>query len=160
MTHQSRMLLIIAVFSVGGVSGLMYTANRYARILEQQPGSGSSGSAIRTVSAPAGQFRWKTEATARALARVDRFIGVRSRIHAEIERRNGALPGPGEFDGLRASVLAESGMTLDDYGGVREMYRSWRDGRMTESDVMAAAFEQRRSALERLDLGRYEELDS
>lgn len=160
MTHQSRMLLIIAVLSIGGVSALMYMANRYVKVVEEQSGAGSSRSSSGVVSAPVRQPMWKKEATARALARVDRFIGVRSRIRAEIDRRGGAIDGPGAFDDLRASALTESGMTLNDYGGVRETFRSWRDGQQLQSSSMAAAFEQRKAALERLDLGELEALDS
>jgi hypothetical protein len=160
MTHQSRMLVIIAVVSIGGISALMYTANRYAKVLENHPDSSVSGAAAGTVSAPARQPTWKRAATARALARVDQFIGVRGRMLAEIDRRGGVVAEPGDFDRLRASALNESGMNLNDYGRVRELIRTWRDGQLDESNVMAAAFEQRKAALVRLDLGKHEELDS
>jgi hypothetical protein len=159
MTHQSRMLVIMGFFSLGVISGLMNTANRYPMFLEKRP-EAASGAAPGTVSASARQPTWKRAATARALARVDQFIGVRGRMLAEIDRRGGVVAEPGDFDRLRASALNESGMNLNDYGRVRELIRTWRNGQLNESNVMAAAFEQRKAALVRLDLGKHEELDS
>jgi hypothetical protein len=154
------MLLIIAVLAIGGVSALSYMANRYAQVLTQESAGGAPGSTARTTTAPVRQPMWQREATARALARVDRFIGVRSRIRAEIDRRGGRLPGAEIFDDLRESALNESGMDLVDYGSVREMFRSWRQGRIDQRNLMAVAFEQRKAELARLDLGEYESLDS
>jgi len=154
------MLVIIAIFSIGGISALMYTANRYAKVLDKRPATAVSGALPGTGSAPARQPTWKRAATARALSRVDQFIGVRGRMLAEIDRRGGVVPEPQDFDRLRADALTESGMNLNDYGRVRELIRTWRDGQLNESNAMAAAFEQRKAALERLNLGEHEELDS
>lgn len=160
MTHQSRMLLIIGVLAIGGVSALSYMANRYAQVLQNRPASAATESANRTTPAPVRQPTWKREATARALARVDRFIDVRRRIRAEIDRRDGAVTGVEFFDDLRASALTESEMGLVDYSGVRDMFRAWRLGRLDQNNLMAVAFERRKTELERLDLGEYEDLDS
>ena len=163
MTHQSRMLLIIALLSVGGVSALMYMAHRYASVLEQQaaaPQQAAPSDSGRQSSVPAREPAWKRAAAARALARVDEFIDVRSRIRAEIDRRGGAMPDQAEFLTVRSGALTATGMGLADYGDMRDLFRSWRRGRLDRSSLMSAAFEERRTELEPLDLGEHESLDS
>jgi len=161
MSQQSRILLILAVFALCGVSALAWLANRYTKAMEgNATPRAAAGQAVTPSSGPATEPRWKREARVRALAQIDRFIGVRKRIRAEIDRRGGELPGAAEFTSARTLALAESGMDPAVYTKVRGMFQAWRAGRLDAASVMAGAFEVRRAQLESLDLGSYEALDS
>jgi hypothetical protein len=162
MSQQSRILLILAVFALGGVSALALLANRYAKALEGHGGTQPrSAPAVSRSSGPAApEPRWKRDARNRALVQVDSFIAVRERIRAEIDRRGGELSGAADFTSARTRALAEAGMDPAAYTKVRGMFQTWRTGSLDSGDVMATAFEERREQLERLDLGSYEALDS
>jgi len=162
MSQQSRILLIVAVFAIAGVSALAFLADRYAKALGGRAGDAQApvAGSVSPDANDAPQPRWKREATARALVQVDGFIGVRKRIRAEIDRHGGQLGGRADFTTARTRALAESGMDPAVYTKVRGMFRTWRIGRLDGTSVMATAFEQRREQLAILDLGSYEELDS
>jgi hypothetical protein len=159
MTQQSRMLLIILLLSIGGVSALMFVAQRYARVLERQAPAAAAPAADAAQSAAATESQWRREAIDRALEHVDGFIGVRRRLQAEIDRRGGRLTGPEAFSALRGEALTAAGIDVGVYRTVREQFRSWRSGRLDRHSLMAAAFERRRKILEQLDLGVHEVLD-
>ncbi len=59
----------------------------------------------------------------------------------------------------RGKVLVETGMTEEQYRGVRDAFRVWHDGGDLEDAALRAAFEERRAELEPLHLGKLEPLD-
>ena len=144
MSRETRILLVMAVLAVGGVTSLALMARRYVKILDVRPAA-----ATRPV-APA----------AAALVEVDAFIEVRRTIRRAIDAQSGGGSPAAPLRSARDEGLRRSGMSSDRYARIRTLYREWREGRLAARHPLAYAFEQRRRELGELDLGDYEPLDS
>ena len=167
MSRESRLVVILAVMAVIGVSGLMVVANQYRKALAVNTTPGSA----------AGE-----QASIRAIRLVDGFLAAREAAKAVIARYPGKIRQltavvTGDFSAVqgqrmsanadasssyrieRFNALSAHRMTYEDYASVRAAWRAWRAGQPVGDPALLAAFQARRTALEDAALGPVEALD-
>jgi len=155
-------MIVVLALAFVGVSGLALMANRYGKVLDQRARTGSGTQSSRK-SSPAQWARGGPSelpvSRVSADVLVEGFIVVRRSIRGAIDQVEGRAPRIQEVATARERALVATGMDAGTYVEVRRAYRAWRDGRERTGTPMAAAFEERREVLERLDLGEFEALD-
>jgi hypothetical protein len=175
MTRESRLLLVIGLLAVIGVTTLVLIANRYRRLVEAAPAS-----AVARDSSGFGGNEDLRSAAAKDL--VGRFVAIRAAVAgAAVEHRDVLLEAVDPRTGrLRADASAElaerhavavdairsrRAMALDrhamaeaDYDRLRRACLEWWSG-MPVDPLLTVEFEHRRAQLEPLALGPMESLD-
>ena len=137
VSRPARTLGIIAALGVVAVVSLGYIAQRYTKVLE-----GQSSSLLG------------------ARQEVDHFIKVRRGMRQQIDSWKSGPPRKNALTATRDRALLLYSVDPESYAEVRRQYRAWREGNLGAGTPMAAALEQRKDELGRLDLGAYESLDS
>jgi hypothetical protein len=173
MTRESRILLVIGLLAVLGVTSLLMIADRYRRLLAAEP---------RPQRASQGEASPELRAAAAAEA-VERFLVVREVVVRAIgsnreplatttDPRTGELRGDAsdevraaygrtraEIHRLKAVELGRLGMTEHEYDRLRLAFLDWLDGTEGLDEALRGAFEPQRTRLEDLRLGALEILD-
>ena len=174
MTRESRLLLVIGIMAVVGLTTLFLIANRYRRLVEEVPVVASRDSS------DAGGDEQLRRAAAKEL--VDRFVAIRAAVAgiaiehrdvlvAAVDPRTGRLRTDATAElaerharavdavrGRRATALDRHGMAEADYDRLRRACLEWWSG-MPVDPLLTREFETRRAQLERLALGPLESLD-
>ena len=143
MTRQTRLVAILLVIAVIGVSGLMVVANQYRKALGDHAGPKGSDS---------------KDAEARAARWADGFLAARLAVRALIAS-SPERPPDDAYRTERMSALTAHGMSYEDYVAVRRAWRAWKASAPVNDPTLAAAFEARRGELEVASLGAAEVLD-
>ena len=166
MSRESRLLVILAVMTAIGVSGLMLVANQYRKTLANTVSGTAAGE----------------DASVHAVRLVDGYLAAREAAQAVVERYPGKIEQltavvTGDFSevqGQRMSSNADTtsayrierfnaftaqGMTYEDYALVRAAWRTFRAGGVVSDLALVAAFQARRAELEDAGLGPVEALD-
>ncbi len=137
MSTQTRTLLFLAVFAVGGVTVLSMMAQRYAKILQED---NSVDAAVRDD--------------------VESFLEIRRSIHAVVTR-SAERPDLGrQVRAARDRAVSFSKIDPGRYARIRTEYRAWRDGISDETSPYPRVFQEFVDRLREIDLGDYEPLDS
>ncbi len=163
------MLLVTGVLAIGGLLVLLFLAQRYSRILAEQPSASppavtEASTPAPSTSAPAGDSQ-----AGRALALVDRFIAVRRAVAEAIRQEIGeATLDPGVtldaagfvrvLEGRDRAIEAQQ-LEPEAYVRLRTLYFAWRGEGHAPTVAFRQAFERRREALESVELGPFESED-
>ncbi len=137
MSTQTRTLLFLAVFAVGGVTVLSMMAQRYAKILQEDH---SVDSAVRDD--------------------VESFIEIRRSILTVASRSAGSPELGRQVRAARDRAVSFSKIDAGRYVRLRTEYRAWREGRSDEASPYPKVFQEFVDRLRDVDLGDYEPLDS
>ena len=138
MPNPTRVLVLLLLLALGGVSTLAFMAHRYARIVERRGG---------------------TEAARQADRRVVAFIAVRQSMGQALRAATDAAAVPAELERARSRALAVWRLSFETYHSLRSDFRAWRAGTAVASSPTTRAFERRRAELLASDLGPYESLE-
>jgi hypothetical protein len=140
MTRESRLIVILLVMAVVGVSGLSVVGNQYRKAL-----TGGAGAA---------------RASARADELVDGFLAARAAAKAVLARYPGdAADVSSSYRIEREHALTERRMSATDYVTVRAAWRRQQAGQVVTDEALAGAFRSRQADLAAADLGAAELLD-
>lgn len=167
MTRETRMLLVVGLLSVVGVTSLALIADRYRRLLAEDPEPHNRFES-RTIDLPP-PVPTVDEAVARfAIVRgavreivVENEDAIRTARDAETGalRPDVAARLLNEIRASKRSLLDRLGMTEREYEQIRDAYHRWRSGQGDLEAAFLESFEKRRDRLESLDLGDLESLD-
>jgi hypothetical protein len=167
MSRQARILLVIGVLAVLGVTSLALIADRYRRVLADAPRASTSEDGGGLGVPPSSEDA------------VTRFSAVRKEVLRAIADNAQAIeaavdPATGELaaDALddlapvipriverKLGMLARVGLSGSEYDRIRRAYLVWLTGEEGIEESMGRSFESRRLLLEGLELGPLEELD-
>jgi hypothetical protein len=160
------MLLVLGVLALGGVTALMFMAQRYSSILTRRAENEEMTSRRVTVEAPENRAPVQTlgspDAIDLAEARrvVSEFVEIRRTMKTALR---GSASQPHEAQGRLAEsrrlALDASGLGAGEYEQVRVIYRRWRAGELDASTPFSRALTERQEELHAADLGAYESLD-
>jgi len=168
MTREARLLLVLGVLAILGVTSLALLADRYRRVLTEAP-EASRADGSRHVDLPLPPLPPSSEDA------VARFVAVRKEVvravgeHAPgiasaIDPATGRLRSelseviPRIAD-RKLSMLARVGLSGTEYDRIRWSYLVWLGGEGGGDETLRRSFESRRAMLEGLELGALEELD-
>jgi len=155
MTRETRLVVILVVFGAAGVTALAFVAHQYERALASRK------------EAPAAARPDRSDATpAAAMPLVEAFVAVREAVSAAAARA-GVRPEDRNFGEealaacriARLSAGAAHGIDDDTYVRLSDAWRAWSRGEPVEAPLRDA-FEARRPATSRENLGRYDALDA
>jgi len=168
MTRESRLLLVIGVLAILGVTSLAVIADRYRRVLTEPPESPRVDDRRRG-DLPLGSTAPSSEDA------VARFVAVRKEVRRVVDENASGItsavdPATGrlrpELSALvprvadrKLSMLARVGLSGAEYDRIRRAYLAWLRGEGGADEALRLSFESRRGLLEGLDLGALEELD-
>jgi type II secretory pathway pseudopilin PulG len=145
MSRESRLVVVLAVISILGVTGLTVMASQYRKSLAKLDGRRGG----------------TTDASARAVRLVDGYLAARRAAKGVVERYpvSGNADTSGVYRLERSNAFAAHGMTYEDYASVREAWRTYRSGGLLNDPALVAVFRARRGELEAAGLGPVEPLD-
>jgi hypothetical protein len=172
MTRESRLLLIVGLLAILGVTSLALIADRYRRLLTEPPGASRSDESRRV------EFPLPPVAPSSEDA-VTRFAAVRKEVKRAIDDNSRAIesavdPATGllkadareelnrvipRIADRKLSMLARVGLSGEEYDRIRRAYLAWLRGEGGLDEGLRRSFESRRSRLDELELGALEELD-
>ena len=176
MTRESRLLLVIGLLAVVGVTSLLLIADRFRRVVAAAPDVVQDSRDSPGEDADDGLRR----AAAKDL--VARFIAIRAAVAgiaiehraalaAAVDPQTGRLRADASAElvdrhaqavdairSRRAMAIDRHGMSEADYDGLRVAYLAWRSGQAVDP-VLQHEFDARRAQLEPLRLGPFESLD-
>ena len=136
MTRASRMVLVMALLSIGGVAALAFLASRYSSALERRnAGPGAARGVLP-----------QDEAAAERL--VEAYLAVRGALD---EARAGASAGaavPRSTRQVLDAALDVQRMTLEQYRELDRLVQAWRQGAADLPSAYRAALERRRARLD------------
>ena len=168
MSRESRLLLIIAVLAVLGVTSLALIADRYRRVLTEAPEPPRTGDSRRgdrpvPLSAPSPEDA------------VTRFAAVRKEVRRAVDENAEGItsvvdPATGRLRpelseivrhiaDRKLGMLARVGLSGAEYDRIRRAYLAWLRGEREVDETLRPSFESRRGLLEGLELGELEDLD-
>lgn len=172
MTRETRILLVIGVLAVLGVTSLALIADRYRRLLTESPRVSASDNRRRpglplSPAAPSSEDA------------VTRFAAVRKEVVRAIRDKAPAIetavdPATGELAAdapeklgpvidhiveRKLTMLTRVGLSGGEYDRIRGAYLAWLGHEDGAEKTLNRSFEARRSLLEGLQLGPLEELD-
>lgn len=142
MSRQARILAILAGMALIAVIALGAMARRYARLIDARVARQARPAAARSLGA--------TE--------VESFIAVRRSMRLALDAAEDRPLDATRLAAVRDRALAVLGLPAERYAALRDGYRRWLEGRLTDA-ALEAAFEARRTRLEAVALGDYESLD-
>ena len=134
MTRESRLLLVIGLLAVLGVTSLLLIADRFRRVVAAAPDVVQDSRDSPGEDADDGLRR----AAAKDL--VARFIAIRAAV---ADRHAQAVDG---IRSRRAMAIDRHGMSEADYDGLRVAYLAWRSGQAVDP-VLQHEFDARRAQL-------------
>lgn len=160
MTSQTRMLIVLAFFGLGGAVVLMGMANRYSKMMERSARTPRPA----TIAGQAPPGRALEAEVADALRRVDLYVEVRRVLQDSIAKDMPPAPDVGEpqlaaLRSLRERTTAGLGLADSDYADIRTRVRSLATRGAPPDDALSLALGQRSLQLSRVDLGPYERFD-
>ena len=168
MSRESRLLLVIAVLAVLGVTSLALIADRYRRVLTEAPEPPRTGDSRRgdqplALSPPSSEDA------------VARFAAVRKEVRRAVDENAQGItsvvdPTTGQIRtelseiirriaDRKLSMLARVGLSGADYDRIRRAYLAWLRGERGVDETLNRSFESRRDLLEGLELDELEDLD-
>ena len=168
MSRESRLLLIIGVVAVLGVTSLAVIADRYRRVLTEAPEPPRAADSLRgdqplPPSPPSSEDA------------VARFAAVRKEVRRAVDENAQGItsvvdPATGRLRpelseiirriaDRKLSMLARVGLSGAEYDRIRRAYLAWLRGEGGGDETLRPSFESRRAMLEGLELGVLEDLD-
>lgn len=129
MSRQSRLIVVLAVMAVVGVSSLAFVANQYRKTISAHP----------------------VDASADAARKVGGFLAARNAVRAVDARYPGGVRDNPEavrtLRNERYAACAAHGMTLQDYAAVRDAWRAMRSNAPVADSYLANALRAQPAAL-------------
>jgi hypothetical protein len=154
MTRESRLLLVVGLLAVLGVTSLALIADRYRRLLAETEETTAAPSAEDAVSRFAAVRREVRRAIDDNLPEVGSAVDpATGRLRSEV---SAAVP---VIVDRKLTMLSRVGMTGEEYDRIRRVYLAWLRGEGSVAEPLRRSFESRRAVLEELELGPLEDLD-
>lgn len=168
MTRESRLLLVIGVLAVVGVTSLALIADRYRRVLTAASESPRADNSRRADLALPSSPPSSEDAVAR-------FAAVRKEVLRSVEENAPGVvsavdPATGRLRpelseivpriaDRKLGMLARVGLSGAEYDRIRRAYLTWLGGEGEVDETLRLSIESRRALLEGLELGTLEPLD-